>query len=240
MRTQRTSIGTLEIVHDAEAVAAAAAMAISAAARAAPRVGLFLAGGSTARRAYEVVATTASAADFATAHVWLVDDRPVALDHPESNAGMVLGLWQALGLARDGAPVARFHAMTAPAGTAAQLAELERDLRALGGAAPQPDLAVLGVGGDGHVGGLLPGDPGLAAGGLYTSVKDGYRLTMTRGLLAASRRLMFLVSGAAKADLLVRLLAEPRGFPAGMIAVDALAAGGEVTWLLDAEAAARL
>ena len=46
-------------------------------------------------------------------------------------------------------------------------------------------------------------------------------------------------AGAGKADVTARIVADPRSFPAGLVATDAVAAGGDVTWLLDREAAAR-
>jgi len=231
-----TELGVFEVQGDGEAVAQRAAALIVASARARPPVGLLLAGGSTAKRACEVVAASAGAADFAGVHVWPVDDRAIALDDPGSNSGMILRLWAGLGYA-SGADL-RFHAVV-EGDAAAQVAALEAALRALGGEAPRPDLTLLGVGGDGHVGGLTPGSAMLDAPGLF-ACPTGPRISATRGLITASKQLVIALAGAAKADILAQMVARPAGFPASAIARATVAAGGAVTWIVDRAAAAKL
>jgi 6-phosphogluconolactonase len=242
----KTNVGKLQVVDEPEEVARVAATMIVEEARARPRVGLWLAGGSTTKRVCEVVAVIAAPQDFAGVHVWLVDDRPVPLEHPDSNGGTVLRLWgRSLGFDEDlGAgvhmPVARFHAMPCGRGVEKQIKEIEWALHELAGAQPRPDLTVLGVGSDGHVGGLMPGDSSLDAKGSYASARNGQQITATRALLAASRRLVFVVAGAAKADVAARVFGDPRALPAGMVALEAKAAGSDVTWLLDRAAVSRI
>lgn len=241
----KTHIGTLQIVDDTEELARVGAARIVDVARRRPEVGLWLAGGSTAKRIYQVTAAIATPEDFVGVHVWPVDDRALPIEHAESNSGILLRLWGKLGFEEDlgggvRAPVARFHAMPCARGVDAQIEDVERALHELAGAHPRPDLTVLGVGNDGHVGGLVPGDPSLEATGLYASARGGAQITATRRLLAASRRLVFAVAGAAKADLAARILADPQALPAGRVALEAEAAGAEVTWLLDRAAAATI
>src|SRR5262249_60143943 len=77
----RTHVGQFHVVDEPEELARVAAALIVDAALARPRVGLFLAGGATPRRAYEIVAAIASASDFAGVHGWLGDEPAVPI-HP--------------------------------------------------------------------------------------------------------------------------------------------------------------
>jgi 6-phosphogluconolactonase len=233
--SREVGLGSFQIEVDGEAVAQEAAAMIVATARARPRVGLLIAGGSTAKRACEVVAATAARADFADVHVWPVDDRAIALDDPGSNGGTLLRAWAGLGYRADDA---RFHAIDAR-DAAVQVAALEAAITGLGGAAPRPDLTLLGVGGDGHVGGLTPGSAMLAAAGLF-ACPTGPRISATRGLITASRQLVIALAGAGKAEIFAQMLAAPGAYPASLIALATIAAGGEVTWIVDHAVVAQL
>jgi 6-phosphogluconolactonase len=242
----KTHVGRFEIVDEPEELARHAAERIVDAARARPRCGIFLAGGATPKRAYEITAAIAHAHDFAGVHLWLGDERVVALEHPDSNAGMVLSLWgEALGYVEDlgvgvRMPVPHFHVMTATRGVERQIRDVEWALVEHAGPNPRPDLALLGVGADGHTASLFPGEPALEARGFFASAKGGLRITATRRLLAASHQIVFLVAGAAKADVMAAITADPRSSPAGLVALDAKAAGADITWLLDRAAVAKI
>jgi 6-phosphogluconolactonase len=65
------------------------------------------------------------------------------------------------------------------------------------------------------------------------------RVTLTLPVLNAARHILFLVSGAAKAHRVAEVLQAPTAsaaLPASLIRP----AAGEVTWLIDRAAAARL
>jgi 6-phosphogluconolactonase len=242
----KTHVGSLQVVDDAEELARIAADIIVDAARERPKTGLFLAGGTTPRRAYERVAAIANANDFVGVHLWLGDERAVAIEHPDSNAGMILSVWgERLGLVDDlgggvRIPSSRFHAMPCGRGVDKQIKETSFALTAQGGPAPRPDLTLLGVGADGHTASLFPGDPALEATGLFASARGGARITATRGLLAASRHLVFLVAGDAKAAIVAQVMSDPHSVPAGQVALEAKTAGADVTWLLDRAAVAKI
>lgn len=242
----KTHVGHLQVVDESEELARVAASLIVDAARARPRCGIFLAGGATPKRTYEVTAAIATAPDFAGVHLWLGDERAVPLEHPDSNAGMILRLWgDALGYVEDlGAgvrlPDPRFHVMPCARGVEKQIKEITWALVEHAGPTPRPDLTLLGVGTDGHTASLFPGDPALEADGLFASARGGARITATRRLLAASRKIVFLAAGAAKADIVAAITADPHGSPAGQVALEAKAAGCEVTWLLDRVAVSKI
>ncbi len=242
----KTHVGSLLVVDEAEELARVAAGIVVDAARERPKCGLFLAGGSTPKRTYEVVAAIATAQDFAGVHIWLSDERAVPLEHPDSNAGMILRIWgERLGFEEDlgggvRIPSQRFHAMPCARGVERQIKETSFALVTQGGPSPRPDLTLLGVGPDGHTASLFPGDDALEAPGLFASGRGGARITATRGLLAASKRIVFLVAGLGKADIVARVTADPGAYPAGRVALDAKSAGAQVTWLLDRAAVANI
>lgn len=240
----KTHVGRFMIVDEVEEVARIAADAIVEEARARPKVGIFLAGGTTAKRAYEIVASFATAEDLARTHWWLGDDRAVPIEHPESNAGMVLRAWGRLGLEEDVGGVRmvspRFHVMPCARGVERQIKHIEWELHEHSGGAPFPDLTLLGVGPDGHTASLIPGDAALDATGLFASAKDGTRITGTRRLFASSRRIVFLAAGASKADVIAAITDDPHSAPAGVVALEAKAAGADITWLLDRAAVAKI
>ena len=111
-------------------------------------------------------------------------------------------------------------------------------LEQLAGSPPFIDLAHLGLGADGHTASLVPGDRVLdvtdsdvAATGLYQGRR---RMTLTYPMLNRSRRILWLVTGREKADMLARLCAGDRSIPAGRIFQQQAIA------LADREAVARL
>ena len=242
----KTHVGRFEIVDQPEELARVAAERIVDEARARPRCGIFLAGGATPKRAYEITAAIAGVHDFVGVHLWLGDERAVPLEHADSNAGMILSLWgEPLGYIEDVGggvrlPVPRFHVMTATRGIDRQIRDIEWALVEHAGPHPRPELALLGVGVDGHTASLFPGEPALEARGFFASAKGGTRITATRRLLAASHRIVFLVAGAAKADIMAAITADPAAYPAGQVALDAKAAGADITWLLDRDAVSKI
>jgi 6-phosphogluconolactonase len=84
------------------------------------------------------------------------------------------------------------------------------------------DLIHLGLGPDGHTASLIPGDDVLTRVDrdvtLTTGAYQGYRrMTLTYPPMERARSLLFLVTGAEKADALRRLLAGDRSIPAGRL-----------------------
>lgn len=169
-------------------------------------------------------------------HLFQVDERAVPAGDPRRNLGT---LRAALG-ARAGELGDRLHAMPveAPdleAGAAAYAETLER----VAGAPAVLDLVQLGLGADGHTASLVPGDPILRRGDADVAATAGEyagtrRLSLTLPALARARGVLWLVTGAAKAPALARLLAGDASIPAGRVlreratVVADLAAAGDV------------
>lgn len=158
---------------------------------------LVLAGGFTPRALYE--ALTPADLDWPEVDVFFSDERCVPADHPDSNEGMAR---RAL---LDRVP-ARVHAM---GGSRCDAARYEAELSAVfGDGRPISfDVALLGLGEDGHTASLFPGDPALRERRrLVARVErtDHARLTLTPPALGAARVAIFLVAGASKREPLRR------------------------------------
>jgi 6-phosphogluconolactonase len=178
--------------------------------KAAPRI-LALGGGTTPRPLYERL----SAIDYpwSDVDVLFTDERCVPPDHPDSNVGMVA---RALLSRLDSPP--RVHRMPGETCNAdAHEVELRRAFGAL-----RLDLAVLGLGADGHTASLFPGEPVLKERVRWVARvtrPDHARITLTLPVLSSARLALFLVAGEDKRDAVARLLAG-EDIPAAAVKAD--------------------
>jgi 6-phosphogluconolactonase len=193
----------------AEAAADRLVSAIAAARDARGAAHVALAGGTTPRRTYELLATRID--DWTGVEVWFGDERAVGPDDPESNYRMASETLLADGA---GPTVHRIEGERGPEDAAAAYAtELERRLPQDHGV-PILDLALQGLGPDGHTASLFPGNPAVEATGTCVAVHDAPkpppdRITLTVPVLGAARSIVFLATGAEKADAVRGLLAGP-------------------------------
>ena len=220
----------LQVAETPEAAAQSAAELMAAAAR--DGANIALSGGSTPKRAYELAAELEP--DWHRATIWWGDERCVSADDPRSNFRLVS---EALLDRLERPPTVRRVETERGCGQAA----LDYD-RALAGVVL--DLILLGLGPDGHTGSLFPGSPALseatrrvvvAPPGLPPFVE---RITLTIPALTAGRLLVYLVTGAEKADAAARAFAGPPELDTPASLVRSLA--GETVAILDRTAAARL
>lgn len=202
-----------------DVAATACRLVLDAERRARARSGLFrvaLAGGSTPRRLYRLLAASPEAS-FRHWQVFLGDERWVPEGHADLNATMAREtLLEPAGLRPE-----QFHPIDVRAGSPQRAAflyefELRRRLAAAPGAMPCFDLVLLGLGADGHTASLFPGSTALeAAAGravvaTWAPVPMAWRVTLTAGAINAAREVVFLVSGADKSGAL-RAVLEPGG-----------------------------
>ncbi len=226
------------------------------AAAAGGRFTLALAGGSTPKRLYALLADGAGPfrgrIPWRQTHVFFGDERHVPPDHPESNYGMA----RAALLSKVPIPPENVHRIRAERTDPADAAlEYEQELRlVLGvgpaaargglppGEVPRLDLALLGLGGDGHTASLFPGSTALEerarlAVATWVERLKAYRITLTLPVLDAARAVVFLVAGSEKAERVADVL---EGAGAALPAGRVRPVGGDLIWLLDAPAAAAL
>jgi 6-phosphogluconolactonase len=86
------------------------------------------------------------------------------------------------------------------------------------------DLVHLGLGPDGHTASLVPGDPVLEVDNSDVALSGPYqgrrRMTLTYPILNRARRVLWVVTGKDKADMVTRLLDADESVPGGRVAKD--------------------
>lgn len=206
-----------------------------------------LTGGSTPKQAYEVAAAQRPQ-DWAGAQLWFSDDRCVAPDNELSNFGMVRSsLLEPLEAA--GVQVEFCRRVLGERGYEEAALEYERELEHVGGGpgAIRFELVLLGVGSDGHICSMFPGQDslnersrlavGVPVAGLEPFVP---RVTLTFPALSRAKRVLVLATGASKADPIAAAFAEDAPHtpevPASLLADHV----EDIVVLLDEEAASRL
>ena len=209
------------VVTDEEAAARAAAEIIATAIEGGART-VVLAGGSTPRRCYEALA--GRPLPWGRVSILFGDERCVPPLDPESNYRMVRD--SLLGAI---AP-ASIHRIPAELGPEEGATAYEPVLERCG----PLDFVLLGMGPDGHCASLFPEHPALHSQQWVVPVRGAPkpppdRVSLSLRSLRAARRVLFLVTGTAKATAVTR--ARLGEVPAGLIP--------EAEWLLD-EAAASL
>ncbi len=209
--------------------------------------GLFsvaLAGGSTPRRLYELLATESfrDKIDWSRIHIFFGDERAVPHDHPDSNFRMAN---DAL-LKKISIPSENVHAMNGAGDVVENVRSYDRELKAFFSAAEWPrfDLVLLGLGKDAHTASLFPGTAALSETRAWVVANrveelSTYRLTLSPPAINAAANVEFLVTGNNKAEALAAVIDGPvdtKRFPAQLIQP----LDGNLIWLVDAEAAAQL
>ena len=230
-----------------EDVAAAAAGYVVAALRAtldtADVASLLLSGGATPLALYARLAETPDV-PWERVHVFWGDERLVPPDDPGSNyAAANEALLRPVDM-----PEGNVHRVKGELEAAAAVADYAEQLRAFaqqhdaGCPSPWPrfDVALLGLGEDGHTASLFPGSEATCIVPVMTVTADyagrpAERVTLTPIVFNHARRVVFLVTGANKAAAVAAALGperDPERYPAQRIAPEE----GEVVWFLDAAA----
>lgn len=201
-------------------------------------------GGSTPRAMHRLMSQEPYLSDipWQKTHIFWADERMVAFEHPDSNFGTA----QKDFLGKIPIPKKQIHPMPAVAlpeeGVALYQTELENFFRDFGVNDPVFDLIILGIGKDGHIASLFPGQPIIEDTNRWVlSVREGQpnilRLTLNYHVLNSAKHILFLVSGSGKAAIVKTLLENSQ---AQLPAVKIRPPNGRVIWLLDQEAASLL
>jgi len=230
------------VCRDADDLARRAAeqwVALAAAAiQSSGRFTVALSGGSTPKTLYSLLATPEfrERTEWHRVHLFWGDERCVPPDHPESNYRMAN---EAL-LSHVHTNVHRVHGENPDVAAAASDYEktiIEVTKQTL----PRLDLIFLGLGTDGHTASIFPGsevlhETKLLVAAPYVEKLQTYRITMTLPLLNNGASVVFLVSGAEKADIVKEVLEGETKYPAQAVKPTQ----GQLIWMLDQPAAARL
>jgi 6-phosphogluconolactonase len=200
-----------------------------------------LAGGSTPRAVYELLASDfyRERMPWSAIHFFWGDERHVPPDHPDSNFRMAR---EAM-LDRVPVPAENVYRIPAEEPDAQRAAaEYESALRSFFAPAPGEwprfDLILLGLGKDGHTASLFPGGDAVRERerlvvAPWVEAQKTFRITLTPPVLNHARRAMFLVSGEEKAEALHAVLEgarEPERYPAQIVE-------GNRLWMVDRAAA---
>jgi 6-phosphogluconolactonase len=191
----------------AEGLAARVADALADAVAARGTASLAVSGGSTPKAFFKVLSGKDIAWDKVI--ITLVDERFVPADNARSNHKLAADL-----LLVDKAAAARFVPLYHPADTAEAAAEIAT--RETAAVSSPFDVAILGMGSDGHTASFFPGGNHLAealdAGrerGILTMQAEGAgepRLTFSFSALQDARLLALHIEGAEKASVLQKAL----------------------------------
>jgi 6-phosphogluconolactonase len=206
-----------------------------------------LSGGNTPKVLYERLAQPdyAMRPEWSRTFVYFGDERAVPPDHEQSNYRMA----KAALLDRVLVPPAQIFRIEAEQQDLKKAAltysrQLAMTLPQAPNGMPQFDLVLLGMGDDGHVASIFPDTDAATearklAMPVYVERLDSWRITLTFPLINHARRVMMLVTGASKADILGRVFHDKPS--ANPLPVERVApVSRRLEWRLDAAAAAQL
>jgi 6-phosphogluconolactonase len=202
-----------------------------------------LAGGNTPRRVYELLAAEqfGPRVRWPQVNLFFGDERCVPPDHPDSNYLMAD---EAL-ISKVAIPAQNVHRIVGEKSPSEAASLYEDELKAFfaGASWPRFDLVFLGMGEDGHTASLFPGSHALAERSKWVvptkapaSGQD--RITLTVPVFNHASRVIFLVTGAGKAERLAQVLHQPGPDPLPAQLIQSVA--GSIEWLVDSAAASRL
>lgn len=209
------------------------------------RFTIALSGGSTPKKLYGLLALEPyrNQIDWTKAEIFWSDERCVPPDDAESNYHLAYEVM----LSKLPIPTGQIHRMPADQSdrVAASVA-YEEELRRVFGTdgVPSFDLLQLGMGPEGHTASLFPHQASLRETErlvipVTVPKPPPARLTFTPPVLNAAKHILFLVTGAEKADAVRAVLEgdyQPEEYPAQIVH----SRQGEVTWMLDTDAASKL
>jgi 6-phosphogluconolactonase len=210
------------------------------------RFTMALAGGSTPRNLYTLIAANASTSlPWDQMFFFWGDERHVPPDDPESNYRMALETI----LSKVPVPAENIFRIPSEKPDARAAAEayqqtLQKFFAVAPGEFPRFDLILLGMGPDGHTASLFPETAALqeksrlVVANWVEKLKTS-RITLTLPVLNASRCVAFLVSGMDKASVLHEVLegnAPGEKYPSKLVQP----ADGKLIWFVDRGAASEL
>lgn len=205
-----------------------------------------LAGGSTPKRMYELLAsdTYRAQVEWSKIEFFWGDERSVPPDHKDSNYRMANeAMLSKLPVRADGVHRMEAERSDRDVAAAEYQASIARVCAETGAVPPAFDLVYLGMGPDGHTASLFPHTTALKETRRwvvknYVPKFSTDRMTMTVPMLNRAAHVVFLAAGADKASVLKEVLEGPPDsdrLPSQLIRPD-----GALEWIIDLAAAASL
>jgi 6-phosphogluconolactonase len=203
------------------------------------RFAVALSGGSTPRRFYELLGSSAyrDRVDWHQVHVFWADERCVPPDHRESNFKLIHDtLLSAVPL-----PEINIHRIRGEEGPEDAARIYEQDIKKYF----SPDrrafnLVALGVGEDGHTASIFPNSEASHETNrivipIFRDKPHIPRVTLALTMINLAAHVLVLASGRSKSAIVREILAgeNPRHYPAGLVRP----VNGDLTWFVDREAA---
>ncbi|HMD18404.1 MAG TPA: 6-phosphogluconolactonase [Terriglobales bacterium] len=246
------STRSIEVLATAADLFHAAAEEFVRAARAAigaqGRFAVALSGGSTPKALYSLLATNYASFVWNRVFLFFGDERHVPPTDPESNYRMVNeSLLTKIAIPPENV----FRVLTENPDAAAAASDYESRLRRFFEIRPETrppefprfDLILLGMGPDGHTASLFPDSAALDEQSRlvvanWVAKFNTHRITFTFPVLNRAAEVMFLASGADKAEMLRQVLEGKNTPPLPSQRVQP--SDGKLLWMLDEAAAAKL
>jgi 6-phosphogluconolactonase len=202
-----------------------------------------LAGGSTPRDIYRLLAGDEynGMMEWDLVHVFWGDERAVPLNDPDNNGRMAK---EAL-LNHVNIPSQNIYRIQSQLSPQEAAENYEQTLRHYFGernyTEPRFDLVMLGLGAEGHTASLFPHSQALSESdhwvtAVYVPQNQSWRISLTPVALNAASKIMFVVVGEEKAQAVKQVLSEPKQpnlLPAQIIDPPQ----GQVLWIVDKAAA---
>jgi len=210
----------IEIFADADSVAREAASLIAVAARAAvAERGRFIMAVSGGHTPWVMLRNlTREEVPWDKVHLAQVDERVAPPGHPDRN---LTHLQESL-LEHAPLPPGQVYAMPVESVDLESAAkQYAATLAKIAGSPPVLDLVHLGLGPDGHTASLVPGDAVLEVNDADVAVTGIYqgrrRMTLTYPIINRARRVLWVVTGSEKVEILARLREGDPSIPAGRV-----------------------
>lgn len=202
-----------------------------------------ISGGSTPVRFYERLSKVNVPWDYI--HIFWVDERCVPPSSEASNFGLATHTF----LLDVPIPGENIHRVTGESDNYEQaVLEYEKEIHSVfklsEGQLPQFDLIILGMGEDGHIGSILPNtfalfDTNDLVSAVYRMNGDYNRITLTVPVMKEADRILILVSGKSKAQIVKDVFQtepDPVRYPVHSL----WPVMNKIRWLIDEDAAAML
>lgn len=185
------------------------------------------------------------AIDWSKWHVFWVDERCLPEVSPQSNYGRAREIF----LDHVDIPGKQIHPFKGTSNQDEALAEYEKDLEEVFSEKPVKgfprfDLIVLGVGEDGHIGSLFPGNPAIdEKEHLALLIEDSpkppkSRITLTLPVINSAHNIAFVVIGESKASIIREIF---NGYNRHILPASKVdPVDGQVEWFLDKGAVSEL